>query len=260
MTAGKLQLVIDNKQFRSRKRGKTKKRKKRASFIPEIKSSPVTKFESALMNSATIGDGQNFIGIQSKPTCLDLTIPLNSIAQGTGNGKRIGNKIQVKHLWYRAIFSNTDLVYKRLCYKLVFCRLKQTSTVPNLDDFKDLFKDGNGNAEPENTLIQQYMPFNKNVFTILKTVKFKLTPAADEDNVITKDGYGVYKTVMLDLKKYLPKYILYDNNDVTQTNSKGIYCFILAATIGEPVPIGQEQTQFYTVQHSAAVWAEYADP
>lgn len=229
-------------------------------YHPEVKSSPVDEYVSSMMNSCVLEFPPEGATMTLKPTCLNCTTTLNSIAQGTGNGRRIGNKIQLKSLWFKSVFNNTDVADLRLCYKLVFCRIKGSDASPTLTHFQKLFQSGSTNSGPSNTLFEQYKNFNTDVFTILKVVSFKLSPAQSNYNIITKGGFGVYKTVFVDLAKYLPKTIKYDENAVNTTNTGGIYAFILASSINDPALIAPETTQFYQVQHSATITAEYTDP
>lgn len=183
------------------------------------------------------------------PTVLDCLSCLDSITQGDGQGNRSGNRIDLEKLMFRGIFSMGNEIQNLVC-KLVFACPKDSIESPVLADFNELMQDGNTAVAPNNSLLQLYMPFNKDYWNIKKTVKFALNYG--QASAIPSNGYGQYHQVSIDLAKYLPKTIKYNDTSVSPT-SVGLYAFLLLGNESGPPPT------VYSLQFDGAITAYYKD-
>lgn len=193
-----------------------------------------------------------------------ITGGLSSINQGSAQGDRKGNEITLKsapiHLIFSRpeIYNGTDTVAQACNFKLVFAKLKRGIEKPVLGDFQRMFQDG-GLANPvANNNIDLFKPFNRDLWTIKKTVPFRLSNVDAESNLQPADGLGWYKHVYLDLAKYLPKTIKFDDDDGDTTDditNAGLYMFLLGAS-GTPTNTSLEYAR---CQVSFSHWVEYYD-
>jgi len=116
------------------------------------------------------------------------TIPLSpttaingvNIIQGTGQGDRIGDRISTKKCVMRmTAFPYPYSTVSNLSPKpqdviLWFGRLKYTTLPPTSTDFGKFFQNGDNAIAPSSTLTDILQPINKDLFTVVKCIRFKL--------------------------------------------------------------------------------------
>lgn len=234
-----------------------KSRKAPSSFKKSVKT--VIKSMAERMYSPTYNNDvvSNIISyntaVPSPPAILNLLNPLALITQGDGQGSRSGNQITLSKMMFRALVSdprNSSLLTNSLVCKFVIARLRSSVNTPVLSDFQSMFQDGNSTDAINNSLLQQFTPFNKDLWDIKKTIPFKLNNDGQQ-SWTPLNGFGQYFQFSVDVAKYLPKKILYNDTTVDPTNC-GLYGFFLMAD-----PSGTDT--FYYVTLSSTSWAEYYD-
>lgn len=198
-------------------------------------------------------------------TMIDFSLPL-FIDQGTGQGDRLGNEITLKRFPTTMLFSapavkdplNNWIDQDVLC-RFVVGRLRNNLSQPEVADIEKLFQYGNTSEGPGNTIMQLYAPLNKDHWIIKRDIKFRLRGTTMTDSGTTNSDMpvgnlsGRYHLVRLDLKKYLPKTIKYDD-DVNPTNV-GLWGFLLTA---EGVPFNSASVQ-QRVNVEFNSWPEFTD-
>lgn len=194
------------------------------------------------------------------PTFIDLAAPLKTIAQGVGEGDRIGTQITLTSLPFKCLIRNPigedGVSQLNVGVKFIIARLKSGLQTPTSDQIRDLFQAGSGASSPENTYLDLLTPFNKDVWSIKKTYTFKLSKLANaEQNLTPLSGHGMLKVISLDLAKYFPKQIKYYNGTITGTGptNVGLYGFIVAGDT-----IGSDQN-LISVRMDYQSWARFTD-
>lgn len=197
------------------------------------------------------------------PTVLNLTAPLGKIQQGSGQSSRSGNQITLSSMPLKMIFRDpngyvgTTASELNLAVKFVIAKLKNTLSEPTTSDFEKIHQAGNASSAPVNSYVDIITPFNRDYWTIKKTFNFKLSKISNaESNLSPLSGHGFLKVISVDLAKYLPKTIKYDDivgsGDEVPTNC-GLYGFIIAGdTLGTT-------TDFNYIKASYSTWARYTD-
>lgn len=162
-------------------------------------------------------------------TLINLTTGLQS-AQGTGQGDRIGDEINIKSLVFRGFVTyqlnpNQGSVNAPLFIKMVIGRLKSGYSQPT--SFSNLFQAGSGVANPTNLPIDMIRNFNKDAWIIYHQRMFKIgfanlgvTGPADSNN-----DFSLCKMFKVSLAKHVHK-LKYSDAGTSPTNV-GLYCWFL---------------------------------
>lgn len=173
-------------------------------------------------------------------TLLDLASPLATIQQGTGEGQRIGNKISNVKLSFKGFItipdsatgSNTKFWYPRYLKMFIF---KQRSTNDIPTDMSDLFQNGNTDVAPQNQPQDMYVPFNKDKYVIHTTRMFKLaTSNSPAGNITANNDFSLSKYFNVDLTKYIPSNVLYNDTTAHPTNVGLFAGFLMCFADGSP--------------------------
>lgn len=168
------------------------------------------------------------------------TIPVDvgdfAIAQGVGDGQRVGNKIIMKKLTWNAFFTphpqdvaiNPDP--KPNIVKLVaFYERSNPTAFPNPEP--DFFQFGTGTSAIRGDNSDAIAPFNSDKYRILATKTFKLgyssyTGAGSAGSTINQwyqnNDFKMSQCVKWDLTKYLPKKVIY-NDASTIPTTRGLF-------------------------------------
>lgn len=184
------------------------------------------------------------------PNMFTFQDVLATITQGDGQGQRAGNQIRLKHYWLKMLLTN-DSTTINLVGKFVIAKLKAGILAPTAGSFNALFQDGNATDSVINSVFQNYLPFNKNIWDIKKTYSFRLNNKSEV--LLTADGLGQYKYISVDIAKYMPKRVQYNDTTADPTNV-GLYGFFL---MGDSAVAGSSLV--LPVEVHASRWAEYYD-
>lgn len=165
-------------------------------------------------------------------TEISLITPLINIAQGTAQGQRIGNRIDVSSMKMKGYItvqkqtgqnSNNQPVY----VKLVFLRRKNNQLPINSVPVTNFFQNGNTTQAPTNSPTDIMRYINKDVFTVYDTRLFKLGFADGGLNVLSgpNNDFKLSKMFSVNLSKHIGK-LIYDDNGA-QPNNWACYCVAL---------------------------------
>jgi len=170
--------------------------------------------------------------------------PLSSywtINQGVGQGARVGNVIKpVKvHLNYVLRPMSYDVATNPNCVptdiQLFLGYVKNTpSFIPIPGDFSYLFQNGSSSSGPVGNLRDQIAVINKDYWVIKKRWNHKIgfsqnngTGAVIASQYFNNNDYKMSVTKRLDITKYIPKTIHF-NDAVATTNNRNLFFFFQA--------------------------------
>lgn len=188
------------------------------------------------------------------PSMLDVTQALQSIPQGVGQGNRVGNRIHLKRLPFK-FFLSTPLrngAKTTAVCRLIIAKQKNDLDAPALPYFSSLMQTGSTTEPPDNTMQSVYGPLNKDLWTIKYDKRFILRSPPDtypSDAAVTPN---IYKIITVDIAKFLPKHILYNDTAASPSNT-GLYAFMLMCDATNVY------TDVMTVKCPIQSWAEYED-
>lgn len=193
-------------------------------------------------------------GSNTQPSMLYLHQALSNIAQGTGQGDRIGNRIRLKSFPIRMLLStplNNGQPCAMVC-RLIIAKMRKDIDPPTAAYFNKLLQDGNTSIPPANDLASVYAPVNTELWTIKKDKRFILQSPPSvypSDLPVSKN---VYKQITIDIAKYLPKYITYNDNALAPSNCS-LFAFLIASNVTD------SYTDVMTVKSPFSSWVEYED-
>lgn len=253
--------MVYGKSTKSKARRTTKVYRKRSTrkATPSIKKAVKTvirsmaelKISPSFTNDDVIVSTRDS-SVVSIPTIFNLMTPLNGVVQGDGQGNREGNKITLRKYPFKMLINapvDKSSASVNVVGKFIIARLKTSISVPVSADFEELFQDGNGTTDIQNSVFQNFLPFNKNYWDIKKTFSFSLNNSTEPLQPF--EGGGQYKMISIDLSKYLPKTIIYNDTTPAPTNC-GLYGFFI---MGSPIT----SSDLYSVNVSTSSWAQYYD-
>lgn len=198
--------------------------------------------------------------------------PSMPIAQGTGQGQRIGNKIRTKRCWMRGTF--TPLPYHNInnpaptpiqIKMAIFYDKEDPNAQPLPFTNGDFFQNGNGTKTFQNDLADLWSPYNMDRYRILEEKSFKLgysttgsatgsSGGTTTQSFYANNDFNLNANFSFDLTKYLPVNVTY-NDGQTLPTSRGLFCAIwYSSASGGALGVG---TQLTGVQY--VVNYEYED-
>lgn len=173
------------------------------------------------------------------------------VQQGTANGQRVGNKILIKKLTFKGSLvplpfnATTNPTPTPMQIKLwIFYDKTAPTTQPNpLTDFFQFNSSSNAFA---NDLADLWAPINTDKYKVLTTRTFKLgyqqfTSAAGgspADGYYTNNDFKLNANFSMDLTKYIPKVVRYNDNNSDPTSRHLYAMFAVTSASGGPVAIG----------------------
>lgn len=176
-------------------------------------------------------------------TIIDLTSPLDTIAQGTGQGDRIGNKIKLTKFNVKGYisFNSTGTLAGAsipVYIKMIIFKQKLNDGNP---DMSRLLHNGNTDIAPTNTLRDMIIPINTDYYTVFATRIFKLGTSAIAG--LQNNDYHLTRFFNVSLLKHC-KSVTYSDTLVTPQNKK-FYCGFLAGYAdGTSVPVSTNLANF----------------
>lgn len=207
-------------------------------------ASSVSPASISLTSSTAVGN--MFI---CSPNSASSTIGYLSIPQGDGNGQRVGNRIRTKSLVMKYILTQTaqsvatNPIPQPLEVMIYWFKVKVTpQDVPTINNLRganaNFFEYGNSSIGFDGTLFDVLHKINPDRYTYLCHRRHKL--GYQSNNVNNNPSYAnshnndfkmnIVSTV--NLTKYCPKEILYDDLSTSTTTSPYIFCLVqpIAAT------------------------------
>lgn len=190
--------------------------------------------------------------------CISLLEPLNSISQGTGQGDRIGNKIQVKSVVFRGYLysvsdGSTGGVPTNVTMYIGKC--KNSISVPTYAQLSALYQAGDTTFSPTDNNLSSLYRVNNDIFTIYKTRRFKIGGASPASGYVANNDYKALQRFSIDVTKYIPKNILYNDLPTPITNA-GLYVWFVISNYNDNAITASYIPQ---VQWTAVTEARFTD-
>lgn len=252
------------KTYRRKARQSSKVSKKVKTYIKQT----LTRNEETKISAASSLSKFDFtsynVDTNSAGETINLCDCLGLITQGTGQGNRIGNQITLKKLMVKFIFSPIPQdgsldgsIYKTI--KLMFFRVKKQMGAPTNSQWGQLLQNGNTDIPPANQYLDIMRPFNKDLFEIKKTFTFKLNAENDAEIQTQLNGHSFIKTISIDISRYLPKKITYDDTTTLPTNARLYAAVLIADSKGNRHDLGASGIYTLNVNATYNAYAEYTD-
>jgi len=147
------------------------------------------------------------------------------IAQGTGEGNRIGNKIAPTALHVRGFINILATGVIANAYFRVVVLRKKVGVDNSNGTYSALFQLGSSVAAPTGTLLDMMRPFNKDYFRIYAS-KMCIIGASDSVNsIMPGNNTSMSHMFHFNLSKYIPK--LQYNDGTTFPTNFGMYLSII---------------------------------
>lgn len=193
-------------------------------------------------------------------------IPYSAIAQGLGQGDRIGNTITSRTCNFNfclrpAPYSPTyNPIPTPQIVMIYFGKVKVAPPlVPNSADFAKLFQSGDTSHAPYSNTLDLLQNVNKDYFTVVKTLKFKIGFA--QSNVqggnsayqfYQNNDYAFNIVRRINLTKYIPK-ILKFNDTTGIVQNAGLFMWAMCvpadgSTGTNAIPTYMDYTLNYTYE------------
>jgi len=234
--------VIKKRSYKKKSNANATFSKKVKSVISRMAENKVANFRGSInMQAATATSW-----ITTLIPCTPYTSYL-AIDQGVGQGQRIGNSIRLKKLKLSGVLrplpynltTNTDPV--PLFIKLMFMTRKDSTTTVNTN-VNDLLQYGSSSESPGYQLVNLTRPVNTDDWTVHTVRTFKLGYSAYAGTSVdvaaqsfTNNDFKLNHFVNIDLTKYCPKIIKFDDNSFLP-NSRNLvmYPFVYRADSSQP--------------------------
>jgi len=195
--------------------------------------------EKKSLSSATVGLTLDpFIpgGTPAQEDCnvlcpYDTTFSVMS--QGSGQGDRIGNRVNCTNFTLRIMLSVTGLGYPTVV-KMYIGKLKSSIDEPEVNDFANLYQNGNINTYPHNLLSDEMWKINKDRWTVWNQCIFKIGKAANTAAASNNDFKFMIKK-SFNLTKHLGGLIKYEDATPNPTNKNGYFWFTIANADNTPI-------------------------
>lgn len=150
---------------------------------------------------------------------------LNNITQGTGQGQRISNEINLRSLKLKFVIGVNILLNSGIpCILRMFVgKLKSTIGSP-AGNFSNLFNVGNTSVAPINNALDTMRDVNRDYFTVIKQKQFKIGNSQATVGQSNNDfNFCVKQSIELTRKG--DKMIKY--NDTGGIQNYGLYCWFI---------------------------------
>lgn len=172
------------------------------------------------------------------------------IAQGTGQGDRIGDKVTITNLMLRLIFtprpysaSNLTPIPQMIKLFLVNARaVNQYNLRPTQANMNQFFQEGNSSAGPSDNLFDMIEEVNKDLWNVYATKTIKLGSAAYDGTggsanaqYYTNNDYKFNHLIRWNITKHIPKICTWNDTSVSAT-SRGLFLVVLTANADGSTP------------------------
>lgn len=201
--------------------------------MAEVKSQQLT------LNQNVFG----YNGTSWATTCLRPVTPHTSgivISQGDGGGDRVGNKIRTKKvilemlLYPKAYDGITNVAPQPTEIIVWIFGVKENNTLPT--DLTGFFQNGDLTSDPAGTLVDAIKTINTDKYVLYKKIRRKFgyanyagsgSAAPSPFQTFANNDYKLNQHIKLDLTKYCPAHVLYNDN-AANPFSKGVFYAIEA--------------------------------
>ena len=163
-------------------------------------------------------------------------VPYGSIAQGTGQGDRIGNTIRPRSVYFNYVlnpipYANpNNLTPVPQDVMIFFGKVKNSKPqIPISTDYTKLWQQGDSYRGPYSTNLDLIQQVNTDWFTVVKIVKHKIGFANNQglgSNVnqqyFANNDYKLNVIRKLNITKYIPKVVKF-NDTTSQPTNDGLF-------------------------------------
>jgi len=224
---------------------KTKSTKKKSSKgVSSAVKSYVSRAIHSKIENKTISD-RNQVDFGSYTFQDDMSVrPISPspsslvIAQGVGQGGRVGNTITTRKLLLKYILYpnkqddavNPQPIPQEVMIWIGFLKGARAIS-PSVPSYSLFFQDGSTSVAPYSNLWDCMLPVNQDVFTICKSFRHKLGNEVYTDyagikpnNYFSNNDFKLNCTKTVDLTKYLNKVIKF--NDTSTQSDTGLYMWM----------------------------------
>jgi len=190
----------------------------------------------------------------SDPGCgiISLTEAMDNIGQGTGQGDRIGNKIRVvKNIFkgYMYALNTTDTGGVPTNVTMYIGRLKAGISTPTNSAIAQMFQAGDTTFAPSDDNRSGLWAINKNLWNVYYRKTFKIGGSTSNiANAVSNNDYKAMRHFQVDLSRWMPKIINYNDGNNISTNA-GLYAWFTIANYNDQIITGAyiPQVQYVAV-------------
>jgi hypothetical protein len=164
-----------------------------------------------------------------------LTLP---ISQGTGQGQRVGNKIEttkasIKMMFFPALYNaETNPIPSPQIVKIwgLWYKLGDYSGAPPAS-LEDMFQSGNTSIDPQGILLDDFLTVNKNAYKVAFTRTFKVGNQAQTGNnnvangIFTNNDFKLNAKSTIDYTKHLIKTQNFNDTN-TEPSNRQLYLVV----------------------------------
>lgn len=180
---------------------------------------------------------------------------LADVNQGTGQGDRTGNKVQVKNLIVKGtVYTNSSAGPNATAFGItgpvyvdVYCGYRRD--LQNVDPrLLQFFQDGDGWITPSGSSKDLLYSINKDVYIILAKRRLKIGCNTYTNSTVSYNDYSQHKEFTFNLKKYVAgKIVSYQDSTAQPTspwwNALSIWTTVINPATGQPFPTNPATTQ-----------------
>lgn len=176
---------------------------------------------------------------------LDFNSVISLITQGTGEGQRIGNKVQIKDLTIKGWLSVGSTFYASVVatgpviVKMFIGRLKQALTNPDVSTlYSRLYQAGNTSSSPQNNYFDVLRIINKDLFSVYNTRTYKLGVSGNmAASTVANNDFKVLCPFSFNMNKHYNN-ITFDDTVATPTNQAMYIWFVCVNADGTITNVG----------------------
>ena len=233
----------------SGRRTSSRKSSSKVSFAKSVKAIVHRMAENKRVsyNSGTTGIGLNsIIGTNWDSTSVIAVSPYTSrlpITQGTGQGQRIGNRINIRKLTMNAIFvpEQYDAVFNptpkpmNITMYFLYSKNDPNASPTAAASTSNFFQNSGSSTGITGRLVDDLYKVNTDLWTVKKKITFKLgnavyngTGTSPGNQSYANNDYPLNKKISIDLTKHCHKTQKFDDNTSLPSNPV-LFCIILLA-------------------------------
>lgn len=210
-----------------------------------------TKHCQPLSSTGFVIKAYQSLGVPPQSTTIDIKSILDGIAQGTGEGDRIGNRIRVTSFLFKGFVSFMQDGNKPLFLKMIIYRNKNDAANPDMSRFLSY---GNVDSPPNNNLTDIIRRINTDYYTVYASRMFKLGNSTfatgGTATGLENNDFKMTQFFNINLTKYMRDPI-YNDTLSTVTNKAMYVSFLVGYFDGSTVTAAQSvATMSYDVMVS----------
>lgn len=169
---------------------------------------------------------------------ISLTEAMDNVGQGVGQGDRIGNKITVKKNMFKGyIYAINNTLTGGLPTNITMYigRLKAGISTPTNSAISQMFQAGDTTFAPTDDNRTALYAINKNLWTVFYRRTFKIGGSTSASpNAVNNNDYKALIKFSIDVSKYHPRTINYNDGNNISTNA-GLYAWFTLANYNDQV-------------------------